>query len=181
MYVGKLVKLREYRDEDVSLAKDYLNKHEIRQYVEPGVPFLYTLHNEQEWFEKISPFADEYNFAIETLDTGKYIGGCGVKNIDYKNSVLEVGIFIGDEEYLSKGYGTDALKLLVEFIFEQMNINKVKLGVYSFNPRAQRCYEKVGFKREAVLKEELYRNGQYHDVIIMSIFKRDYFSEKEKR
>lgn len=178
MFTGKLVRLREYREEDVAIAKDYVNKYEIRQYTESGVPFLFTLHNEQEWYEKISPYADEYNFAIEALDSKKYIGGCGVRQIDYKNSVLEVGIFIGDEEYLSKGYGTDALKLLVKFIFEQMNINKVKLGVYSFNARAIKCYEKVGFKKEAVLKEELYRNGAYQDIIIMSIFKRDYFTQK---
>lgn len=177
MYIGELIRLREYRREDIELAKEYVNKEEIRQYTEPGIPFLYTLHNEEQWYERISPHEQEYNFAIEALDTKKYIGGCGIHNLDYKNSKVDIGIFIGDEAYLNRGYGTEALKILVKFIFEQMNINKVKLEVYSFNIRAQRCYEKVGFKKEAVLKDEIFRNGKYHDIICMSIFKEDYFKD----
>lgn len=152
MYTGELVRLRAYRKEDLELATKYINGAEVRQYIELGVPFLYTMHNEEEWYEKISPFEKEYNFAIEVLDKEEYIGGCGIHNIDYKNSKVEIGIFIGNEEYLSKGYGTDALKVLVKFIFEQMNINKVKLTVFDFNDRAKRCYEKVGFKVEGILK-----------------------------
>jgi len=178
MYTGDLVRLREYRKDDLELAKDYVNKAEIKQYIEPGVPFLYTLHNEEQWYEQISPHNEAYNFAIEALDTHQYIGGCGVHNLDYKNGRVEIGVFIGDEAYLGKGYGTDAMKVLVKFIFEQMNIHKIKLEVYSFNQRAQKCYEKVGFKKEAVLKDEIFRNGQYHDIICMSMFKEEYFSKR---
>lgn len=69
---------------------------------------------------------DTYNFVIETLADNKYIGGCGVNEIDWKNSKVVLGIFIGDKEYWNKGYGTDAMKVLTKFIFEQMNINKIK-------------------------------------------------------
>lgn len=58
-----------------------------------------------------------------------------------------------------------------------MNINKVKLTVFDFNDRAKRCYEKVGFKVEGILKDEVFRNGKYRDVIQMCIFKKDYFKE----
>lgn len=177
MYSGQLVRLREYREQDIELAKEYVNSEEIRQYIEGNVPFLYTLHNEKQWYESISASSELYNFAIETLETKEYIGGCGVNGLDYKNSIASVGIFIGNPEYLSKGYGTDALSILVKFVFEQMNINKVKLHVYDFNKRAQKCYEKVGFEKEAVLKKELFRNGKYHDIIQMSIFKEDYFKK----
>lgn len=153
MYTGELVRLRAYKEEDLILAQQYINNPEIKQYLETGVPFLYTQHNEKEWYEKQSPFADEYGFAIETLEDNRYIGGCGVHKVDYKNRKTNIGIFIGDEEYLGKGYGTDALKVLVKFIFEEMNMNKVRLEVYDFNLRAQKCYEKVGFNKEAILKK----------------------------
>ena len=68
------------------------------------------------------------------------------------------------------------MKLLVKFIFEQMNINKIKLCVYSFNERAKKCYIKTGFKEEGVLRQELYRDGAYHDIIMMGILKSEYFS-----
>ena len=176
MYTGELVRLRDYGKEDLEMAKNFVNNPEVKQYIEQGIPYLYTLANEEKWYEAISARSDIYHFAIEDKKTGKYIGGCSVNEVDWKNSKVVVGIFIGDTEYHNRGYGTDAMKVLVKFIFEQMNINKVKLGVYSFNQRAIKCYEKVKFQVEGILKEELFRNGKYHDIIEMSIFKKDYFN-----
>jgi len=61
---------------------------------------------------------------------------------------------------------------LVKFIFEEMNINKIALSVYSFNERAIKCYKKCGFTQEGVLREELFREGRYHDEILMSLMKK---------
>ena len=141
----------------------------------PGIPYLYTLENETKWYEGLSADKDQYSFAIETIEEEKYIGGCGVNSVDWKNSIAVIGIFIGDKNYWDKGYGTDAMKILVKFIFEQMNINKVKLNVYGFNERAIRCYEKCGFKKEGTLRQEIFRDGKYHDEYIMGILKEEYY------
>ena len=74
-----------------------------------------------------------------------------------------------------KGHGTDAIRILIRFIFEQMNINKIKLNVYEFNERAVRCYEKCGFKKEGRLRQEIFRDGKYYDQYIMSILKEEYY------
>ena len=102
-----------------------------------------------------------------------YLGGCGIKEVDWKNSKVVVGIFIGNKEYWNKGYGTDAMRVLIKFIFNEMNINKIKLNVYEFNERAIRSYEKCGFKKEGVLRKELYRDGKYYDTIVMGLFKEE--------
>ena len=81
---------------------------------------------------------------------------------------------IGDKDYWGKGYGSDALKVLIRFIFEEVNIYKIKLNVFSFNKRAISCYKKLGFKEEGILKDELYRNGKYFDIIPMALFKEDF-------
>lgn len=175
MYTGEKVRFREYRKEDVKQAQEYINDPEVKRLLHPGIPFLYTYEDEQKWFENMSATKDEYSFAIETLEDSKYIGGCGINKVDWKNSTAVVGIFIGDKAYWSKGYGTDAMKVLIKFIFEQMNINKIKLNVNSFNERAIRSYEKCGFIKEGVLRQELFRDGKYHDVINMGILKEDYF------
>ena len=83
---------------------------------------------------------------------------------------------IGDKNYWGKGYGYDALKTLIDFIFNECNMEKVKLSVYEFNTRAVACYKKLGFKEEGRLKKELYREGKYGDVILMAVFKEEYFS-----
>lgn len=176
MYEGELVRFRAMRESDLDMAQAYINDPEVARNLSPRTPFLATAKDEKDFLDSISFTKDTYNFAIEAKDTNKYIGGCGVNEIDWKNSVATVGIMIGDKNYWSKGYGTDAMKLLVKFIFEQMNINKIKLCVYSFNERAKKCYLKTGFKEEGVLRQELYRDGAYHDIITMGILKSEYFS-----
>ena len=174
MYTGKLVRLREYRREDIPLAQAYLNDHETRSFLNPRVSYPYTLADEEKWFEKNSANNDTYDFAIETLDRGKYIGGCGINAIDWKVGKAEVGIFIGDKDYWGKGYGADAMEVLVRFCFDQMNINKISLHVFSFNERARLCYEKCGFSVEGVLRREIYANGQYHDDIAMGLLRSEW-------
>ncbi|MDF2840602.1 MAG: acetyltransferase [Clostridia bacterium] len=178
MYTGEKVKIRAYQREDVPLAQQYLNDAETKRLLVPGIPYPFTLEEENKWFETISSQSDTYSFAIESIEEGKYIGGCGVNRLEWKNSVATVGIFIGDKNYWGKGYGTDAMKVLLKFIFEQMNINKVKLFVYSFNNRAVKSYEKCGFVREGLLRQEIFRDGKYQDVYIMAILKDEYFQQK---
>ncbi len=176
MFSGEKVRLREYKKEDVKIAQRFINDEEIIRTLRPTVPYPCTLEEEQKWFEKVSSTNDTYNFAIETLKDSRYIGGCGVNKVDWKNSVVTVGIFIGDKDYWGKGYGTDAMKILIRFIFEQMNVNKVKLHVYSFNERALKSYKKCGFVKEGVLRQEIFKDGKYHDIIAMGILREEYYS-----
>lgn len=172
MYSGQLVKLRAYKEEDIEKATVYINDEEVKKLMDSNIPFPMTKWQEEEWVRSRKANTDfTYDFAIEDLKTGKYIGGCSINECDVKNRTCVVGIMIGDKEYWGKGYGSDALKVLIKFIFEEVNMNKIKLNVFSFNNRAIACYKKVGFKEEGILKKEIYRNGRYHDEIIMAMFK----------
>lgn len=174
MYIGEKIRLREYRREDIKQAQSFINDSEIKRLLHPGIPFLFTYEDEMKWFDSISATKENYSFAIETLEDGKYIGGCGINRIDWKNSVVTIGIFIGEKNHLGKGYGTDAMKVFVRFIFEQMNINKIKLQVFAFNERAFKSYEKCGFKIEGRLRKEIFKDGRYHDEIIMGLLREDW-------
>ena len=174
MYRGDKKRLREYREEDIETVQKYINDPEVKKLLHAGVPYLYTLEDEKKWYENCSAQNDTYSFAIETLEEKKYIGGCGVNRVDWKNSVVDVGIFIGDKEYWGKGYGTDAMLVLVSFIFKQLNINKIKLQVFAFNERAIKSYKKCGFRVEGVLRQEIYRDGKYHDDIVMGLLKDEF-------
>ncbi len=174
MYEGTLVRLRAYKKEDIDIVVKYINDEEVKKNTSPGIPYIYTREDEEKWYEANTALSDTYSFAIETLKDSVYLGGCGINEVDWKNSKVVIGIFIGNKEYWNKGYGTDTVRVLIKFIFEQMNINKIKLNVYSFNERAIKCYEKCGFKTEGVLREEIYRDGKYHDEIVMGLLKREY-------
>lgn len=174
MFIGKKVKLRGLKMEDVEPAYQYMCDPEVLLNISPGIPYPMTLEREKQWFESQIAMKDTYNFAIEDIETGLYIGGCGINKVDWKNRVATVGIYIGDKDFREKGYGTEAMKLLIDFIFNEMNINRIQLFVFSFNERAIRSYKKVGFIEEGILKQSVFRNGRYYDEIVMSILKENY-------
>lgn len=174
MFDGKKVRLRAYRKEDIPQALEYINDPEVKRNLVIGVPFPLRLEDEEKFFENISAAKDTYSFAIETLDGSNYIGGCGMNQVDWKNRYAVVGIFIGDEQYRGKGYGSDAMRILLRFIFDEMNMNRVKLFVFSFNQRAIKSYLKCGFKQEGTQRQEMFRDGQYHDTIVMGILRSEW-------
>ena len=102
------------------------------------------------------------------------IGAIGLEHINQINQTAELGIFIGDENHLSRGYGSEAIMLLLNYGFNFINLNNIMLRVYSFNLRAQKAYKKCGFKEFGVWKNSHYANGEYFDIIFMNITKDDF-------
>lgn len=171
MYYGEKVCLRAYKEEDIKMAMKLVNDKELKKFLVTNIPFPMSLWEEEAWVKsQKGSESGEYNFAIEDIKTGKYIGGCGIQKVNWLTRVAVVGIMIGDKDYWGKGYGTDAMKVLMKFIFEDMNISKIRLHTFSFNERAKKCYEKCGFEVEGVLKNEIFKEGKYYDEIIMAAF-----------
>lgn len=173
MLKGKKVILRNYRKDDLDTLLEIINEDEYKKNVSSRIPYPVMYKDIEEDYNKISGYKDYYDFAIESIDEGRYIGECGIKSIDWKNRKTEIYIFLG-KNYVEKGYGTDAMKVLINFIFNEINLNKVKLTVFSFNTRAIKSYEKCGFIIEGTLRNELYKQGIYHDLIVMGLLKEDY-------
>lgn len=173
MFRGEKIVLREYRKDDIEKQWKIMNEEEFKKNAASRIPYPFTYNDIEEDFNKISGYKNSYDFAIESIDEGKYIGECGVKSVDWKNSKTEIYIFLGND-YVGKGYGTDSMKVFLNFIFNEMNLHKVKLTVFSFNTRAIKCYENVGFKVEGILRSELYKDGKYHDLVVMGILKEEY-------
>ena len=119
MYTGEKVRLRAYRKEDAPKAQAYINEPEIKRLL-GGAPFPLTLADEEKFLAQQSAWSDTYSFAIETLTDDYYIGGCGLNRLDWKNRVVEIGIFIGDKAYWNQGFGTD-LHGKYQFCFHQHN------------------------------------------------------------
>jgi len=174
--MGRLVYLREYRKSDVETAHKYINDYEVKRMLVPGIPFPLRLEEEEKWYDSQSAFKDIYNFAIARIEDDEYLGGCGINEVDWKNSVAAVGIFLG-KQFWNAGYGTDAMRVLLAFVFDQMNINKAKLNVYSFNKRAIKSYTKCGFQIEGTLRQEIFRDGAFHDEIVMGILRSELIRE----
>ena len=115
----------------------------------------------------------EQQFAIVLKGTDKLIGNCGFVDINHLHQKGEVGLFIGEEENRSKGYGTEALSLLVEYGFNYLNLKNIMLKVFSFNKRAIKSYEKIGFKVFGTRTEDYYLNGKWYDEYFMEILRKE--------
>jgi RimJ/RimL family protein N-acetyltransferase len=115
-----------------------------------------------------------YGFAITTREEQRYIGWCGYMDRNSVHNTVEVAIAITDREYWGKGYGTDALRVLICFLFHELNVRKIMLTVHGYNERAIRCYKRIGFQEEGCLRKHRYYGGEYCDDIIMGLFREEY-------
>jgi RimJ/RimL family protein N-acetyltransferase len=118
----------------------------------------------------------EHNYSIIDKETDELLGICGFRDIDLLNQTAEVGIFIGNKDYWGKGYGTEALSLLLDIGFKTLNLHNVQLRVNDYNKRAIRAYEKVGFMKSGVRREAVYRNLERHDFIFMDILSSEFYN-----
>lgn len=135
-----------------------------------------SIEGEKEWIANASKNGDA-NFAIVDVKTDELLGNCSLMNINRINRSCTVGIFIGDEEKRNKGYGKEALKLLLNYAFNMENMHNVNLEVFSFNERAIKCYSKVGFKEYGRRHEVYFLDGKYFDIIEMEILEEDFRKE----
>ncbi|MDI3547101.1 MAG: hypothetical protein PWR10_753 [Halanaerobiales bacterium] len=170
---GERVMLREYRESDFEHIRRWVNNPEIVKYLSDI--FLYPQSEKQtrDFLERA--MSKEWKgFIIADRETGEYIGQVDFVNLDEKNGYGELGIVIGDLDQTSKGLGSEALELFLDFGFNQLRLNRIELVCWSYNKRAQRAYEKVGFKKEGIRRQKYFRDGRYFDEYLYGILKEEW-------
>lgn len=177
---GKAVTLRPLdRQEYCAAMMQWVNDDEPTHYMIMGA-LPATLEALEKSYDAIVAARDEVALAVTTRDDGIYIGNVGLYRIDWIARSAEYRIFLGQNDARGKGLGTEAAKLLVAYGFDRLNLNKIWLGVNEANGGAVKSYEKAGFVREGVLRQEIYRNGRYYDAIRMSILREEYLAYASK-
>ncbi len=129
----------------------------------------FTPETQMKWMETKIRTGEAVQFIIEYKKDRKRIGSVYLRDIDMVNCKAEFGIFIGEKDYLGKGIGSGAAKLVLNYAFSTIRLNKVFLRVLADNVRAARSYEKAGFKREGYFEQDVVINGKYHDIIFMGV------------
>ncbi len=177
--VGERIYLSPRNSEDVEKFTEWLNDFETTDYLGSSGAIM-TLDAEKKYLEE--NFNMECIFAIVTLKEDKLIGTISIEKINHINRRGTLGIFIGDKEYRDNGYGTEAIKLILDYGFNYLNLKNIKLDLLEFNQRALACYKKCGFKEYGRRRKCNFINGKYYDTIEMDIlseeFKEDYIRNK---
>ena len=177
MIVGEKIILREFCENDLTRMHSWVNDETITRNLSFAI-FPRTLNDSKKFLQQqLERTGDQYiNFVIaEKCDPeAKYIGSVGLKNIDYIDRKAEFSIAIGYKELHGKGYGLEATRLMLNYGFRRLGLNKIYLKYVKFNEKAGRTYKKAGFKPICELKDDIFFNGRFYDQVYMEILNEEY-------
>jgi len=177
---GELVNIREVKWGDLKYLQKWANDPEVAYWAraETNISNV-TIGEFRRWYYRRSSSSVK-RFIIETKESKKPIGSISYRDYDSINKVIVLGIHIGEKNYWGKGFGTDAIKTFVKYLFDTLDINRIELDTFDENIRAIKAYQKCGFKIEGVLREARLIEGKFHDVIIMGMTRKDYLKIANK-
>jgi RimJ/RimL family protein N-acetyltransferase len=174
---GRLVRLSASSPEDISrLFVGWIHNSEYWRLMSNGPPFPWTQEGVRKHIEKEAEKEDLRNvfFAVRTLQEDRIIGEIGLDGISYARGESYVGVGIGEAEYWGKGYGTDAMNVILRYAFTELNLHRVSLTVFEYNPRAIRSYEKCGFRMEGRAREAFRREGRRWDMLHLGVLREEW-------
>ena len=168
-------------DEELEKFTEWMNDFQVTDYTGRSGQIT-TIVSEKEWLENSAKNKENRSFNIIELKDNKLIGTIGLEHFNWIARSAVLGIFIGDKEFRNNGYGTEAIKLLLEYGFKYLNLHSIRLDLLSINERAHKCYLKCGFKDTGCSREQIFLNGKYYDKLHMDMleneFKGDYIRNK---
>ncbi len=176
MFENKNIKLRKLSINDYLTYHNWRNDIEVMKSTSPELD-IYTLEETESFINMIVNQPNAKGYMIEDIEDGETVGIISLINIDYKNRSGECIIDIGQKEKWGKGIGREAMSILMDYAFNELNLHRLYLQVFSFNERAIKLYERLGFKQDGKFREAVYRDGKWHDIIIMNILKREYLEK----
>lgn len=163
--------IRPVFESDIQHCVRWMNDQEITEFLGHNLPAMEQ--HEKKWFEKLSGKKNMIVFTITTLE-GKPIGMMGLHDINHKDQTAETGAFIGEKEYLGKGYGTDAKMQVLYFAFTELNLRKVTSQAFAFNSRSIAYLKKTGYQVEGTRKKQVFRKNRFVDQVLLAVFKKDF-------
>jgi [ribosomal protein S5]-alanine N-acetyltransferase len=171
---GSLIRLRPLERADLSERyQGWLNDPEVTRYTETGT-FPTTAEDLENYYRGITGSKNDVILAVEEKKSGEHVGNVKLGPIYWVHRTATFGILIGDKDSWGKGIGLEATRLMVEYGFNRLNLHRIDLGVFAEHEPAVHCYEKVGFKIEGRLRQDLFQGGQYKDRLWMGLLRSEY-------
>ena len=173
--------LRPAERDDVPLFMEWLADAAMSESLGTRAPWSRVA--EEAWFDELQATQSKttWHFVICLRDGARPIGFCGLHAIDHVNGSAELGIGIGEPSEWDKGYGSEAMRVLLDFGFGELRLHRVSLLVFDSNARAIHVYERVGFRHEGTKREAYFRHGRYHDMLAMAILRSDWEAQERSR
>ena len=171
---GAKIYLRPLERADLTEAYlGWLNDAEVTRYLETGA-FPATMHDLERFYQGVTGSTTEVIFAIADKKSHRHIGNVKLGPINWVHRRAMFGIMIGDKGFWGKGVGEEVTRLTVEYGFFRLNLHRIGLGVFEEHRPAVRCYQKIGFKVEGCLREQMFQGGKYKNHLWMGLLRSEY-------
>lgn len=164
---GQNVKLESLRENDSEILFDWINDRDLVILNAPYSPV--GEHAHQEWFKSVQVSTDSVIFSIRKCMDDAIIGSCQLGQIRNVHRTAQLQIRIGLAQERGRGFGTEAVKLLVAFGFRDLNLHRIGLTVFAENVAARKAYVNAGFVEEGCMRKAVWIDGEYRDLIVMGI------------
>ena len=172
--VGQRVSLRPLARGDLVYLRKWLEDAEIRGLIGETSPM--SKADSEKFLEKVRADTQRAWFMVVVRESNRVIGEAGLLRMDHAWHTTDISVIIWERDEWGKGYGTEAILLLLDYAFGHLKFHRAAIGVVGFNERALRFWANLGFKREGAQRDGYYYDGKYHDFILMSILE-DEFKE----
>lgn len=169
MLKSERLTLRAVEREDLPRFVSWVNDVEVSYHLRPLLPL--NLEDETAWYEHQRQDESTLNFSIVISADETHIGSIGLMKIDQRNQQAELGIMLGDKSKWGQGYGPEAITLLVDYAFGQLNLHRIYLRVDASHAKAIHSYRQCGFVEEGRLRDNVFHHGQFEDQLIMSVLR----------
>lgn len=182
MIEGEHVRLRKLERGDLPALHRWMNDREVMAWARFSPDHMTSMAALEKEYEKelAGEDHDRTTFFIEDLASGKAIGWCTIRTWDRKHVSANVGIGLGEKALWGKGFGTEAVRLLLEVVFDHQGWHRAELYTLAENERAIRSAEKCGFRRCGHERESVFYNGSFHDVVEMEQLRSEWDSRKRR-
>jgi RimJ/RimL family protein N-acetyltransferase len=170
--IGKRVYLRPLMKEDLVHLRKWSEDAEIRALIGEVTPMSEA--DSEKFLHEVYADSNRQWFVVVIKKNNQVIGEAGLLRMDRAWRATDVSVIIGEKEEWGKGYGTETILLLLDYAFRHLNFHRVAIGVVGFNERAIRFWQKVGFRKEGVHRDEYYYDGKYYDFVMMSILEGEF-------
>lgn len=169
--IGERLYLSPVNPDDAETYIKWMNNKAVANYF-GSYSSVVSSKNELKWL--LEPDNDTQRYAMVLLDGDIMVGCISLQNIDHRNRHAFIGIFIGEEEHRGKGYGAEAIRLILEYGFKILNLHSIQLSIHADNPAGIACFKKAGFRESGRRHEWIFKDGKYIDVIYMGILDREF-------
>lgn len=177
LLLGENIRLSSIKEKDIDIIMEWFDDYEFLTYFDilPAIPQIKDQVNDTlDYFIKPQ---NRVIFAIRHNETKDIIGITGFDDIQWNNGTATLFVGIGDKTHTGKGFGKEALRMLINFGFYELNLHRIQLNVIAYNERAIRLYESLGFVREGAYREFVNRGGRRTDLYLYGLLENEWSFE----